>query len=652
MGKTFALPIVCLLVLFVLVGSKHSTKNNFTRRQAVDCGPGTYYTLANLPRIRHPQLIYPDEPSNYPKVVANDNRIPAGKLKHGQLELNLEIGWSDFYLESNLHPGVRLVAISEKGKAPTIPAPLIRVETGTKIHVVFHNSLKDSTATVYGLQKRPSTGVDSILIKPGETKAISFESGVAGTYMYWVKLGAHVPIVFEHEEEQLAGAFIIDPIGGSRPDRVMVMNIFSSPIDSSLFINGVLEALTINGKSWPFTERITPSVGDTVRWRVINASLRNHPMHLHGFNYTVLSLGSVLTDSIFKPGYEPSVVTQVMEPQTTMNMEWIASRPGNWLFHCHLSFHVTPEIRLPGSASLDQPGEFHHMAGLVTGINIKPGPSDLISKGMLKEMNLYAGEYQAGKWPRNGFSFSPGFNPDTNSLSSPGPLLLLKQYQPTYITVNNRMSFPTSVHWHGLDLDSWADGVPDWSASDGKMSPTIQPGEKFTYKLTLMRAGTFIYHSHFNDVHQVSSGLYGPIIVMGENETYDPKTDHYYIAGWKNDNPQSMKEVELNGSYEQPIQQAHIGETHRLRIIHIAPAGAVKIRMEKDGQPIPIKFIAKDGTDLPALQQTTLKESQFFGVGETGDFEFKPSIAGVYNLLFVIVEGQFFWSQKWIVTDK
>ena len=89
-----------------------------------------------------------------------------------------------------------------------------------------------------------------------------------------------------------------------------------------------------------------------------------------------------------------------------------------------------------------------------------------------------------------------------------------------------------------LDLDSWADGVPDYSASDGKMSPSIQPGEKFTYKLTLMRPGTYIYHSHFNDVHQIASGLYGPIIVMGENQTYDPETDHFYIVGWKTSNIQ------------------------------------------------------------------------------------------------------------------
>ncbi len=649
MFRALLTPLVLILFLFNPKGPQTLiTGSANAQRQYVSCGPEIALSLDQLPRIKHPRLIYSDEKSDYPLVVSNDNTVPAGTMRNKGLELQLEIVWSDFYPEGKTHPGLRMVTIAEKGKAPSIPAPLIRVETGTKIHAVLHNTLKDSSVTFFGLQKRPSSVCDSLLLKPGETKEINFESGMAGTYMYGVQLGTHRT---DNEEQQLGGGFIIDPKGGSPPDRVLVLNIFNFFVDTALCANGYLASLTINGKSWPYTERITPSVGDTVRWRVINCSLREHPMHLHGFLYSEVSLGSILSDSIFKPGYEPNVVTQSMNPLSTMSMKWVATRPGNWLFHCHLSFHVTPEIRLPGAAELDPANKRPHMAGLVVGINIKPGPSDLISKGPGSELTLYANRCLPGKSPRNSFSLSPDFNPDTNALSTPGPLLLLKQYQPTYVTVMNRMQVPTSVHWHGLDLDSWADGVPDWSASDGKMSPSIQPGEKFTYKLTLMRPGTYIYHSHFNDVHQIASGLYGPIIVMGENQTYDPKTDHFYIVGWKTTTPNSMEDIELNGRNQQPTQYARTGETHRLRLIHIAPAGAIKIRMQLDSVAVPIKFIAKDGTDLPPIQQTYMKESPFFGVGETADFEFKPLKAGTYDLQVVIVEGLFYWTQKWMVRD-
>ncbi len=649
MFKALLTPLLLILFLFNPNGPQSTiTGNANDQKQYVSCGPETALTLDKLPRIKHPRLIYSDEKSDYPLVVPNDNTIPAGVIKNKVLELQLEIVWSDFYPEGKNHPGLRMVTISEKGKAPSIPAPLIRVETGTKIHAVLHNTLKDSSATIYGLQKRPSSVYDSVVVNPGEKKEISFESGIAGTYLYWIKLGT--PLM-DHEEEQLGGGLIIDPKGGSPPDRVLVINIFGIPIDTALFKNGYLESLTINGKSWPYTEPITQSVGDTIRWRVINSSIRSHPMHLHGFNFTELSLGSVLSDSIFKPGYEPKIVTQNMNGQSTMSLKWVASRPGTWLFHCHLSFHVTPDIRLPGASELDPPNQRPHMAGLVIGINIKPGPSDLISKGPAREFTLYANSSFPANSARNSFSLTPDFNTDTNALTTPGPLLLLKQYQPTFVTVKNRMQVPTSVHWHGLDLDSWADGVPDYSASDGKMSPSIQPGKKFTYKLTLMRPGTYIYHSHFNDVHQIASGLYGPMIVLGENQSYDPKTDHVYTVGYRTSDIKSFDDVVLNGTSQQPPQNARVGETHRLRLINIQPAGDIKIKMQLDSVPFPIKFVAKDGTDLPAIQQLFLKESPFYGVGETADFEFKPLKAGVYDLQVIIVEGVYFWNQKWIVRD-
>jgi FtsP/CotA-like multicopper oxidase with cupredoxin domain len=212
------------------------------------------------------------------------------------------------------------------------------------------------------------------------------------------------------------------------------------------------------------------------------------------------------------------------------------------------------------------------------------------------------------------------------------------------------MSFATSVHWHGLDLDGWSDGAPDFSASGGKMSPSILPGQKFTYKLTLMRPGTYIYHSHLRDAEQVASGLYGQIIVLKENEHYDPRTDHSYVVAWKTTEPRSMQDVELNGTYEQTVQYAKSGETHRIRFVNIAPAGEMVVKMMKDSIPVPIKFIAKDGNELPARQQTMIKESQLLGVGETADFEFHPLQPGTYTLKFMYDE-QFFLTQKWVVTE-
>jgi FtsP/CotA-like multicopper oxidase with cupredoxin domain len=236
----------------------------------------------------------------------------------------------------------------------------------------------------------------------------------------------------------------------------------------------------------------------------------------------------------------------------------------------------------------------------------------------------------------------PGFNP--------GPLLILKQYQTTNITVKNRMSFPTSIHWHGLEIDSWSDGVPNWSASDGRSSPIIEPGKEFTYKLSLMRPGTFVYHSHLDDINQLTKGLYGPMIVMGENEVYNPKLDHYYILGWKNPDPQTAEELDLNGWDIIPVQTAKTGETHRLRLINIGPAGNGWISVTKDGEIIPIKTIAKDGADLPPWQQKDVEVTSRLYVGETADFAFTPTIPGIYEIEFKYMMAN--WKQTWEVSNE
>ncbi len=650
---------IFLLISLIFYGCKDTARQetydlDFFRSRNIICGTNTSVnsnteiallasnTTLSL-EIDHPRYLVAGEESGLESIIPNDNRVSAGNEQDGLLALDLEVKWGDFRMETPDRPGLKIVAIGEVGKQLSIPSPLIRVIEGTKILAKITNTLADSTITVFGLQKRPYTLSDSLFVLPGESGEVMFEAGAAGTYMYWVKLGkGHKKIFFGDEDEQLAGAFIIDPKEGSPKDRIFVMNIFSNKNENEEAQTESVESLTINGRSWPFTERIRPSVGDTLNWRVINASQRNHPMHLHGFYFNVLERGNVQGSTIFSEDQSPLVVTETLRGRTTMALQWVPKRPGNWLFHCHLSFHVSSEIRLPGAENADPEGAHQHMAGLVLGIQVKDGETDLISKGDSRKMTLFANEGE-----ENNVSFDLE-NKSPEELFKPGPLLILKQYQTTHITVKNRMSLPTSVHWHGLEIDSWSDGVPNWSSSEGRTSPIIEPGKEFTYKLSLMRPGTFVYHSHLDDINQLSKGLYGPMIVLGENEVYNPALDHYFIMGWKNTFPKTAEELDLNGWEEIPVQKAKIGETHRLRLINIAPAGNGWIRATKDGEIIPIKTIAKDGADLPITQQKDIEVSQRIFVGETADFSFTPSEPGIYELKINYMMAK--WVQKWEVS--
>lgn len=583
----------------------------------------------------HP-LLRAGAPSGLPVVAANDNRTPAGVEREGVRELDLRLIWADWRVESPAGPGLRVAAVAEAGGPPSVPAPLIRVEAGTRVRVQVTNELGDLPVRVFGLHTRPgpADALPPVVLQPGATEVFEFEAGEPGTYLYWFEEGAEPPADPDNagEREQLAGALVVDPAGESPEDRVMVINIYSEPVDTAVSESGWVEGLTINGVSWPFGEHERLEVGERVRWRVVNASTRNHPMHLHGFYFSVRSRGTASGDTLYAERDWRSVVTETMLGRSTMLMEWVPTRPGRWLFHCHLSFHVTPHLRLPGAVEADTEHAHAHMAGLAVGIDVAPGPTDLIARGEPVTIDLYAREYGDVDGFRYGFAVDAAFAADSLT-EAPGPPLIFHQYQTVNARVHNRLPVATGVHWHGLELDAWADGVPGWSASDGMVSPSIAPGDSFTYKLSLLRPGTFIYHSHLDDIAQLTGGLYGPLIVLPEGEVFDPATDHLLTWGWNTREASDVAHLDLNGRRALADGVAAVGERHRFRVVNIAPAGMLTAWITgPDGERVAFRLFAKDGADLPAHQQVEVTDLPRLGVGETADFVWTPGAPGVYEL--------------------
>jgi FtsP/CotA-like multicopper oxidase with cupredoxin domain len=71
--------------------------------------------------------------------------------------------------------------------------------------------------------------------------------------------------------------------------------------------------------------------------------------------------------------------------------------------------------------------------------------------------------------------------------------------------------FPTRRH--GIELESYYDGVAGFSGSGTHSAPTIAPGDSSEARFTPPRSGTFMYHSHVNEVRQHAAGLVGSLIV-------------------------------------------------------------------------------------------------------------------------------------------
>ena len=89
------------------------------------------------------------------------------------------------------------------------------------------------------------------------------------------------------------------------------------------------------------------------------------------------------------------------------------------------------------------------------------------------------------------------------------------------VDVHNRLSVPTTVHWHGLALRNDMDGVP------GLIMPAIEPREQFRYQFTLPHPGTYWFHPHVGV--QLDTGLLGALVIEDPHEPLDYDEEHVLV---------------------------------------------------------------------------------------------------------------------------
>jgi manganese oxidase len=205
--------------------------------------------------------------------------------------------------------------------------------------------------------------------------------------------------------------------------------------------------------------------------------------------------------------------------------------------------------------------------------------------------------------------------------------VVLRRDEPVEITVVNRLPEATSIHWHGLELDSYYDGVHGWSGSGRRVAPMIAPGESFVVRITPPRAGTFIYHTHLHDYRQLSSGLYGALIVTEPHETYDPATDHVVVLGRDRVSEtssllQEADTVVVNGA-RAPQLSFRAGARNRIRIINITPDDILSVSLLVRDTPVMWQPVTKDGAPVPAAEREPSPAKVRIAVGETYDFAYE-----------------------------
>ena len=161
--------------------------------------------------------------------------------------------------------------------------------------------------------------------------------------------------------------------------------------------------------------------------------------------------------------------------------------------------------------------------------------------------------------------------------STPGPTIEAVEGDRIRILVSNRLPEKTSIHWHGLFLPNGMDGVA------GLTQPHIPVGETFAYEFTLTQHGTFMYHSHSDEMLQMALGMMGFFIVHPRDPEFRPVDRDYafMLMSWDinpgtyTPNPATMTDFNtwsMNSLVFPaiPAMVARTGERVRIRVANLS----------------------------------------------------------------------------------
>ncbi len=237
--------------------------------------------------------------------------------------------------------------------------PTIEAVEGDRVRIYVTNHLPESTSIHWHGIHVPN-GMDGVggltqrAIEPGETFKYEFTLAQHGTFLY-----------HPHQDEMtqmalgLMGLFVIHPRGGARPppdrDFAILLSEWAmrpgalrpDPNEMTDF-----NVATFNAKVFPATAPLVAKVGDRVRIRIGNlGATDHHPIHLHGISFRVVETDG---GEIPEAGQWPES-TVLVPVGSTRTIEFVATAPGDWALHCHMTHHTMNQMGhdVPNLAGVD-----------------------------------------------------------------------------------------------------------------------------------------------------------------------------------------------------------------------------------------------------------------------------------------------------------
>ncbi len=214
-----------------------------------------------------------------------------------------------------------------------------------------------------------------------------------------------------------------------------------------------------------------------------------------------------------------------------------------------------------------------------------------------------------------------------------GPTIEVVEGDHCRIYVTNNLPSSTAIHWHALLIPNGMDGI------GGLTQKPIEPGETFLYEFTLHQHGTFMYHSHHNEMVQIALGLMGLFIIHPREGAIKVDRDYAILlsewrieAGASRPNPMEMTDFNVftfNARSFPGTESllAKTGDRVRIRIANLSPT---------DHHPIHIhghhfKVVATDGGDIPQTAQWS-ESTVLVPVGSSRTVEFVADNPGDWFL--------------------
>ena len=225
------------------------------------------------------------------------------------------------------------------------PGPTIEVVEGDRVRIYVTNRLPEATSMHWHGQRLPNgmdgvSGLTQPAIPPGKTWVYEFVARRPGTFMYHPHADEMVQMAMG-----MMGLWITHPkarhpqIDEVDRDYAFLLNAYD--IEPGSATPKIMTMLDFN--LWSWNSRIFPGIsplvarqGDRVRIRIGNLTMTNHPIHIHGHEFTVTG-----TDGgpVPRTARWPEVTTDVAVGQMRQ-IEFIADEEGDWAFHCHKSHHT------------------------------------------------------------------------------------------------------------------------------------------------------------------------------------------------------------------------------------------------------------------------------------------------------------------------